>query len=547
METRQAFFERQRSPAAALLGMSGFLILLLVAVVGSFIVYSSFRIEVPTGYMAVLTRKTGQDLPNDEEVAPTTDHKGVQKQVLTEGRYFYNPYNWRWKVVPQIDIPQGKLGVRIRLHGEELPYGEIVAQSDTQKGIVADVLRPGRHAINADVKGEEGAPPGYVAEVIELHDPVIIPAGFKGVVTKVAAALPADSNKLLSEPGKRGVQEATLNEQTYYVNPYVTRIHLIDCRSQRFNLESDGDMGFPSKDGFWVSLDGIIEFRVKPAEAARVFVIYNEVENDGEHHDAKIDQEIIKKVILPNARSFCRLKGSDHSGKEFISGETRSKFQAEFQESLKLTCESQGIEIIQALITRINPPEKIADPVQKRQIALQEEEQYKKQILQQTAEKQLAIDKETIKQKQAIVGAEQSVIKVTTEAEREQEVTLIDANQRLKVAEFELSAGEDLAAAEMARGKAAAAVIEFQNEAEAAGWRKSVQAFDGKGDLYARWVLLKKLAPAFRQMMVNTADSPLMEFFQEFNVAKSPTPSPTVPATAAAPVAETANTTSGSR
>jgi regulator of protease activity HflC (stomatin/prohibitin superfamily) len=541
METRRL---ENRSPAAALLGMSGFIVLLFIAVVGSFVVYSMFRIEVPTGYMAILTHKTGKDLTNDEEIAPSAEYKGVQKQVLAEGRYFYNPYNWDWNVVPQIDIPQGKLGVRIRLYGEELPYGEIIAKGENQKGIVADVLRPGRYAINAYIQGDDA--PNYAAEVIELHDPVVIPAGFKGVVTQVAAALPADANKLLSEPGKRGVQQATLNEQTYYVNPYVTRIHLIDCRSQRFNLESDGDMGFPSKDGFWVSLDGIIEFRVKPEEAAKVFVIYNEADNDGTHHDAKIDQEIIKKVILPNARSFCRLKGSDHSGKEFISGDTRTKFQSEFQESLKLTCESQGIEIIQALITRINPPEKIADPVQKRQIAIQEEEQYKKQILQQTAEKQLAIDKETIKQKQAIVAAEQAVIKVTTEAEREQEVTLIDANQRLKVAELELSAGQDLAAAELARGKAAAEVIEFQNEAEAAGWRKSVDAFGGKGDLYARWVLLKKLAPAFRQMMVNTADSPLMDFFQEYNVASS-TPSTPVPATAAAPVAAEAPATTGSR
>jgi regulator of protease activity HflC (stomatin/prohibitin superfamily) len=535
-----------RAPAAALVGLSGFIVLLLVAVIGGYVIYSSFRIEVPTAYMAILTHKTGKDLPNADEIAPSAEYKGVQQQVLTEGRYFYNPYNWSWKVVPQIEIPQGKLGVRIRLHGEELPYGEIIAKSETQKGIVADVLRPGRHAINGYIRGDDEAP-GYAAELIELHDPVVIPAGFKGVVTKVAASLPANANKLLSDPGTRGVQEAALHEQTYYVNPYVTRIHLIDCRSQRFNLESDGDMGFPSKDGFWVSLDGIIEFRVKPEEAARVFVIYNEASNDGTHYDAKIDQEIIKKVILPNARSFCRLKGSAHSGKEFISGETRSKFQAEFQESLKNTCQTQGIEIIQALITRINPPEKIADPVQKRQIAIQEEEQYKKQLLQQTAEKQLIIDKETIKQKQAIVGSEQEVIKLITQAEREQEVTLIDANQRLKVAEFELSAAEDLAAAEMARGKAAAEVIEFQNAAEAAGWKKSVDAFGGNGDLYARWVLLKKLAPAFRQMMVNTADSPLMDFFEEYNIGKNGTPSPTVPATVATPATAGSDSTSSSR
>ena len=39
-------------------------------------------------------------------------------------------------------------------------------------------------------------------------------------------------------------------------------------------------MGFPSIDGFWVSLDGVIEFRVDPKKAAEVYVTYNEIQND---------------------------------------------------------------------------------------------------------------------------------------------------------------------------------------------------------------------------------------------------------------------------
>ncbi|MGE0755631.1 MAG: SPFH domain-containing protein [Pirellulaceae bacterium] len=517
-------------PLAALLGASGFGMLIVVAAIGGVIAYGMCRIEVPTGYMAVLTKKTGKDLTNGDEIAPSAEYKGVQKEVLTEGRYFYNPWHWDWEVVPQVEIPQGKLGVRIRLYGEELPFGSIIAAGEDQKGIVAEVLRPGRYPINAQIVDGPQRYTNNYAELVELHDPVVIPAGYKGVVTQLAAPLPENANQLLSQPGTRGVQADTFSEGTYYVNPYETRIFLVDCRSQRFNLIEGGEMGFPSRDGFWVSLDGIIEFRIRPDDAARVFVTYNDVENDGRHHDARIDEEIIKKVILPNARSFCRIKGSDHSGKEFISGETRTQFQTDFQKSLELTCESQGIEIIQALITQINPPQKIADPVRRRQIAMQQEEQFKKEFLQQEAEKQLKIEKETITQKQAIVAAEQEVIKVTTEATRKKEVALIEAAQRLKVAEFEQSAAQDLADAELARGKAEADVIMFQNTAEAAGWRKSVEAFGGSGDLYARWVLLRKLAPSFRQMMVNTANSPLMDYFREYNE-----PATTSPSAAAAP------------
>jgi hypothetical protein len=79
-----------------------------------------------------------------------------------------------------------------------------------------------------------------------------------------------------------------------------------------------------------------------------------------------------------------------------------------------------------------------------------------------------------------------------------------------------LLAAKDLAAAIMAKGKAEANVISFSNAAEAAGWQKSVAAFSGNGNEFARWTLYKKLAPAFRRMMVNTDNSPLMDVFRAF-------------------------------
>lgn len=493
---------------------------LVGVVLFGYFVYSMCRIEVPSYHMALLIRKTGIDLQNDEELAPSSEHKGLQSEVLAEGRHFRNPWTYRWEVVPQIDIPQGKLGVRIRLYGDELPYGQLIAHKPTEKGIVKEILRPARYAINAWLDGEPERYRDNYAEYIELHDPIIIPAGFKGVVTNLSGEMPEDPNQLLVPSNKRGVRSDTLDPGTYYINPYVERVNLVDCRSQRFNLATGGDMGFPSKDGFWVTLDGIIEFRVKPDEAARVFVVFNDVANDVDGN-ARVDEEIISKVILPNARSFCRLRGSDHSGKDFISGDTRTKFQEDFQAELKNRCESQGIEIIQALITRIYPPQKIALPVRERQMAVQQEKQFQKQIQQQESEKNLKIQMEMIQRKQALVLAERDVIKVTTAALQRQEVAVILANQQLKVAELRVQAAQDEAAAVVARGNAEAKVIQFKNEAEAAGWKRAVEAFGGDGAGYARWVMLKKLAPSYRQIMVNTADSPIMDIFRQYEPEKS--------------------------
>jgi hypothetical protein len=288
---------------------------------------------------------------------------------------------------------------------------------------------------------------------------------------------------------------------------------LIDCRSQRYDLD---DIGFSTRDGFWVSLEGRIEFRVNPKEAAKVFVLYNEGKDNAATNEEAIQKMVIEKIIVPNARAYTRLKGSSHSGKEFITGDTRTTFQEDFQREMQNTCAAQGIEVIQALITNVKPPEKIADPVRRRQIALQQEKQYTKEILQQAAEQDLAVQKASVLQKQAEVAAEQEVVVVTVDAKRKQEVAIIDANKRLGVARKKFEAAKDLAAATMAKGKAEADVIRFQNEAQAAGWQKSIEAFGGDGAEFARYTLLKKLAPAFKAMMVNTDNSALMDVFKGF-------------------------------
>src|SRR5262245_22536938 len=225
-------------------------LLVLCAIFGAPIFYYGLcQFNVPTGHMAVLTRKTGKDLSNGDELAPDATYKGLQKQVLAEGRHFLNPWIWDWEVVPQVEIPQGKVGVRIRLYGDDPPGGEIIAWQENEKGIVPGVLLPGRWPNNAVVAGQTRLRDNY-AEIIELHDPVTVPAGFRGVVTNLSGSMPKDPNTIVLAPedkGKRGVESQTLDAETYPLlsNPYITRVQLVDCRSQRFNLSQERDMGLP--------------------------------------------------------------------------------------------------------------------------------------------------------------------------------------------------------------------------------------------------------------------------------------------------------------
>ena len=488
-------------PAAPTRALGG-LILAGFAAVGGLSAYNSCVLEVPTGSQAVLIRKAGLDLQPDMELAPAPGKdgrytKGVQAGVLAEGRYFFNPLYWSWEIKEQMNVPAGKIGVRISLDGEDLPPGLILA-SPGQKGILRGELTPGRYYYN------------WYGESIELHDPVTVPAGFQGVVTLLAGRLPKDPNVNLVGVGERGVQRKTLDPGTYYRNPYETRVSLVDCRSQRFNLNEGGDMDFLSGDGFPISVDGAIEFRVIPDRAAEVFVLYNEDDNG----DA-IDKEIIAKIVTPESRSICRIGGSRLTGGQFINGVDRELFQQNFDKSLKANCRKQGIEILAVAVTSIRPPEAIAEPVRAREVAKQQLKQYEQEKLQQLAESNLRVQQIMGTQKKELVEAEQGVVEQTTKAEQEQAVAKTLAGQKLAVATTGLEAAKDKAAAIVSGAEAIAGVTRAKNRAELAGLAARVKAFGGDGTALAQNIFVGKIAPAFRSIMSNS-DGPLMDLFGQF-------------------------------
>ncbi|MGO9596637.1 MAG: SPFH domain-containing protein [Isosphaeraceae bacterium] len=487
-----------------LLALAGLVLLGLGLVLG---IYRECRIEVGTGYQAVLIRREGLDLKPEMELAPAPRdgklfYKGVQSAgpnngVLTEGRYFCNPYYWSWEISPQFVVPGDRIAIRIALAGDDQPAGQILAQPG-QKGILREVLKPGRYPYNP------------YAESIELHDPVTIPAGFRGVVTLLAGPLPADPNTFLVRDGERGVQINTLEPGTYYLNPYETRVSLVDCRSRRFNLGQEAEMSFLSADGFPITLDGVVEFRILPSKVAEMFVKYNETANG----DA-IDEEIIAKIITPESRSLCRMGGSKLSGGQFISGQDREKFQTDLVKSLTQNCQKQGIEILAVAITSIKPPDEIAQPVQQREVAKQKLAQYRREKLQQVSEAKLKVEVILAEQKKRVVESEQDVVEKTTKAEQEQKVAVTLAEQKLKVAQTHLEAAKDKASALIAQASAEAQVVKFDNAAEASGLAAQVAAFGGDGGAMARNMLLGKLAPSFHTILGNT-EGPLMDLFSEF-------------------------------
>ena len=516
-------------------GLPGILLVVAACALAVMVMYNSFKIEVGTGDQAVLIRLSGLDIAPEMELAPPPKDgayfKGIQaggpnNGVLTEGRYFYNPYLWNWEIMPQFVVPQGKIGIRIALVGDDLPAGRVLAEPG-QKGILrGEPLKPGRYPYNP------------YAEAIETHDPVTIPAGFRGVLTLLAGREPKDPNVFLVEDGERGVQRKTLEPGTYFLNPYEMRVSQVDCRSQRFNLGADaGQIDFLSADGFPVSLDGAVEFRVIADRVAEVFVKYNE---DADGDDVK--DEIIAKIITPESRSICRTGGSKLTGGQFISGTDREVFQRDLIRALTENCKKQGVEILAVAITSIQPPEEIAGPVRQREVAKQELSQFIQERLQQVSEAQLKVQQILADQKRLLVEAEQLVVQKTTKAEEEQQVAVTLAEQKLAVSRTKLEATVDQAAAIMAKAQADADVIRFNNKAELAGLAARVQAFGGDGSALAQNILVGKLAPAFRSILSNS-EGPLMDLFGQFTAGQSQ--ADTIPPRPPAPAADSPRAEAG--
>lgn len=488
------------------------------------------RVEVETGEILILVRKVGEPLPMEEnyaqpatgaveaagaditiaeqvvlypsllkklgEPAESTRYKGVIYEPLPEGRYFFDPFLWERVRVPAVFIKEDEIGILVRRFGRSLPPGKIVATEPDERGPVDEVLKPGRYNIN---------PFAYDVRRVK---PIVILAGQVGVQTLFSGRDPVDPNKYVVSEGERGVQPTVLPPGMYYNNPYLRRIDLIDVRSHTIDMHGDDAIRFPSNDSFEILVDSTVEYAIRQDMAPYVMVAI------GEHDDIR------DKIILPFARSFCRIEGSKLFARDFIAGETRSAFQMKVFEGLREQCYAQGIEIRATLIRRIVPPPEIAGPISDRQVADQQIKQYENEIKLAEAEARLIEQEEMQKQNQAIGQASREVVTVTKEAEQSKAVALTEAQQRLEVARLKLKAASETAAALLARGQAEAEVLLLNYKAEAEPLREAIGAF-GDGETYAQSFFYQKLAPAMKSVLAST-EGPFADIFRSLSPAIGP-------------------------
>ncbi len=478
------------------------------------------RVVVGPNEVLVLLKKDGsRSLMGDQIVIPRApdpakdraaydnwkksygDCNGIVEEVYPAGTYFkFSPFDYERFVIDMTKtaiVPNEKVGIVIKKFGQKLDDGQILADpARDQRGPLPIILRPGRY--------NEYANP-YAYEIKQI-DPVVIDPGYRGVVTMLASKTATQPNRYLVEDGQRGVQPGTEPEGFLYVNPYERRITPVSIRSHRFEMTGDDAIKFPSSDSFDIKLDGFVEWSVVPDKLPLVYTQYGE--------GNELIQCLEEKVILPYARSFSRLVGSQYNARDFISGDTKLKFQDEFEHKLSEACAKQGIEVLQALVRDIEPPEAIKQPINEREVAKQQIISLERQIEVAKSQADLATQEQTATQNQKIGEANKEVVTVIKKAEQERDVAITQANQGLAVAKLHLDAAQKEADATVAKGQAEANVVLLNKQAEAEPLRHQVEAF-GDGNAYARYFFYLKVAPSMKSILTNT-DGPFADLFKQF-------------------------------
>jgi regulator of protease activity HflC (stomatin/prohibitin superfamily) len=526
-------------------------LLVLLVLAGPWLIWQwgFCRFYVGPDQMAVITAKWGDSLPPGQILAET-GQRGIQKDVLGEGRHFLNPVKYEREIYSVDLIEPGKVGIVTSKVGEGLPPGEFLAKRG-QKGIWRNVLGPGKYRMN---------PVGYQIDIV---DATVLPIGYDGVITSLSGTQTPPNE--FAKSGEKGVRSDVLQPGLYYVNPREYKVDVLEIGVNQVTLLGKGGGAVITK-GLMAS-DNIAMNRLqqnvlqeqqakradymrsesssgmrlwksrKPAatpkktskskdggmsqsqraQAASVpgFILNQFVEfpsRDGFEIslDMTVEFELlpknlawlfrtygdlpaaVDKVIMPQILSVSRLKGSAYGAKDFIVGEGREKFQNELTGALRKTLDEKRILVHNALIRHVNVPHQILDPIQ--QASLAQEQDLTNQEKQNTAKKLAHLNTELslIDQRREQVVQETEKIKAVIKADEDKQVAEIKGDTIRQAAEIEKETAGVNAERITTLGTADAKVVRLVEGERAKGLQLKVKAF-GDAEAYNLWTLASGL------------------------------------------------------
>jgi regulator of protease activity HflC (stomatin/prohibitin superfamily) len=505
------------------------------------------RVEVPMDHFLVKINLWGKDLPEGEIIAPDASFKGVQRETFAEGRYFLNPLFTDYRIFPATIVSKGECLVVTRLagppidperqaHGEYLARGgfEETGAETLERGILEKPLTPRKYYINPFLYHTQ---PGEVKKLEANQVGVRTlrwgkdPAGLRPVERKSPYVVP---------DGYRGVQARYLKPETYYYNPQVETIDIVDISKHVVEFT---DIAFPSKDGFDIRPRIRISYQVMPDNAPEVFVVLTDhgvLHQADQTEDDKSKNQILQKFILPLVRGTVRIEGSKSDAVDFISaqemgGNPLKRLQAALEKSVTAECERMGVRIDSIAVMQPDLTEKnlaeLADTITQRDnsVAMRRTnaelvKRYEAKQ-EQTAKELLAAREKTLTE----IGGRLEA--AGEKAKQDLETTKIDLEQQLKSAEVRLEAARNDAMAIRSRAQAKAEVVKKDNEAQVESLKTAVNGFPSP-EQFAQYHVLNRLTPSLGEIFASDQS----DFAKLFTGYMTPLKKPnTVTAPAGAP------------
>ncbi len=491
-------------------------------------------VNIPFGRVGLVTSKVGRDLPQGEFLA-NPGQKGVWRGVLGPGKYRLNPNGYQVDVVDAISIPIGYIGVVTSLAGEKAPEGQFAGPN--QKGICADVLQPGIYFVNpkefkvdilevglnqVSMLGRTGSAVITKAAIVSQNEAVntlnfkVLENQYSNRAKEIAeqggqmqmaqqmeapqerSGFDVLSSTLSRSRSQRAAAQQRQSQAPVAAQPAAPQVQRpqqrADVQNPTFVLNQF--VGFPSRDGFEISLDMTVEFELLPTKIPTIYRDYGDL------------PAVVDKIIMPKILSISRLKGSAYKATDFIIGEGREKFQTDLTDSLKKALAEKNITIHNALIRHVNAPDPILQPIQQASVAVEQDLTNREK--QNTAKKLALLNTETsmIEQRGAEVAQQTAALKATIKADQEKAVAEINATTIKQAALIELQTAGLKADKVKKLGEAKAQTVTMVEGEKANGFQLKAKAL-GDPQAYTLAELAKNLNPEVRINILHTGEGTL--------------------------------------
>ncbi len=452
------------------------------------ILWNVFFKYVPPGKMLVVEAKFGEDR-DPERTMSKPGEKGVQEDVLGEGWHFVTPIVYTTELKDNVKVEPGMVGIVTAKGGKTPKDGHVLTDNDDEKGIRRKVLPPGTYRLN---------PHGYAVEQVKAIE---ITPGHVGLQLRKLGE--ESSGRFAENEHQKGLLREVLQPGLYFIN---TREYTIkECEvgiyqtTYQHNTNKNSSLTFQSRDGFKITLECTIEWEIRPKDVPDLAARYPAHEDSDKPgtkgHNLTTRDGIESNVIHQQAKAICQTRGFNYGAEDFLEGDKREKFQADFTQALQTECEKQQVRVISAYIRNIIIPETVLKP--KRDTRLAEETKITNEVKQELARSNADVEEEKRKVEQAVETVRKETEKLVAEIKIEvdnldkkttSEIEQITAKYQAQIADKEAQATIILAEADTNATK-------LKETAKSGIHKMKLDVFQGDGNAFQRYNLAEQLNP----------------------------------------------------